>query len=315
MDNINVLESWEDEPDNTTLEQTQVLESTDTCDNADKDKDDIFEKDTDDAVEEWEIDGFIPTMLPVTTSEYLIPKPHSKAEIQRLEQSQGIPKIPPTIQEVEIKYPSGIIPKKEASIKNFGRVYTNDDIKRITKFQQINPVANIINDEYIGKIRPQVNIQGASKNILKTELINNLIESLHSLIKNNDYIKLSQNWSRSVFQNEILANIKKKHIFKFDGYSFSIKKTLETLDTISTYLNQRHISNKISIITRNKTGTKIDDLVFTLYKSIIFNLHQQIQQPFVRTRVDLDDIFEFLALIKLLKQNDDITLTYITENY
>jgi hypothetical protein len=324
---MDILENWDDEPEHTTLEQNQVLETTDT---KDKDTHSITNKtgdDTDndgadsdadsDAEDKLDKCDFIPPILPDITSEYVIPKLQSKAEIQRLEQSQtqGIPKLPPTIQEVEVKYPNGIIPKKEAVLKQFGRVYTNEDIERIKKFQLINPVGNIINDEYIGKIKPQVNIQGERKNILKTELINKIIDSLDSLIKNNAYIKLSQNWSKSVFQNEILANIKKKNIFKWDGYSFSIKKTLETLNTISTYLNQRHISNKISIITKNKKGSKIDDLVFTLYKSIIFNLHQQHQQPLIRSRIYFDDIFEFLAFIKLLKQNDDITINYISENY
>ena len=293
------MDNWDDEPDNDTPEQKQVLESSDIKDKNTQDDDD------------WTHDDFIIPIIPIIpiiTSVYVETKLQSQTKNQDKAQDQSVPKLPPTILEVDVKYPSGIVPKNDPNIKRRStRIYTNDELERLEKFKKINPDL-IILSEHIGKSKPQENVQGSSKNIFKTVLISKLIDSLDSLIKNNDYIKLSQNWSRTVFQNEILANIKKQNIFTFDGYSFSIKKTLETLDNISTYLTQRHPSNKITIITKNKKGSKIDDLVFTLYKYIIHILYNASQN-------NIQDIFEILSLIKLLKQNDDIILKYISANY
>ena len=138
-------------------------------------------------------------------------------------------------------------------------------------------------------------------------MINRIISYIDSIMKSNDFIKFSQNWSRNAFQIETLNYLKKKNI-KFDGYLFNINKTLTKLNEFSLYLTQRQSFNKISIIT--KRGSKIDDLFFILYKTIIYILYSY--RP---TNGSIDDIFEMLSLLKLLKQNDDITLQYIKTHY
>jgi len=297
------IDNWDDEEDPCLKPHDTTNHTNPTKPFIDNEKVDQTSDESDD---EWEKDDFVPGSTPV----FVDTKLQSKAEIQRQEKSQAksCPKNPPTDQEVEVKYPNGIIAKTEANSKRSNKIYTNDELERLEKIKKLKKTDLVIMSEHIGKTKPQENVQGSSINILKSELINKIIDSLDSLIKNNDYIKLSQNWNRSIFQNEILANIKKKNIFKFDDYMFNIKKTLETLDNISTYLSQRHPSNKITIITKNKKGSKIDDLVFTLYKYIVHILYNSSQN-------NIQDIFEILSLIKLLKQNDDITLKYISSNY
>ena len=300
-DTNDTIDNWDDEED-PCLKPHETSNPTNPFIDNEK-----VDKTSDESDDEWEKDDFVPG----ASSVFVDTKTQSKAEIQRQEQSQAqlklCSKTLSTDQEVEVKYPSGIVPKTEANSKRSNKIYTNDELENLEKFKKINPDL-IIMSEHIGKTKKQENVQGSSKKILKYELINKIIDSLDSLIKNNDYIKISQNWNRSVFQNEILANIKKQNIFKFDDYMFSVKKTLQTLDDISIYLSQRHPSNKITIITKNKKGSKIDDLVFTLFKSIVHILYNS-------SHNNIQDIFEVLSLIKLLKQNDDITLKYISSNY
>ena len=79
------------------------------------------------------------------------------------------------------------------------------------------------------------------------------------------------------------------------------------------FLTQRKPADKISIITKKKT--KCDDLVYTLYKTIIYIIYNSIRYRSMTSLLDTYDIFEMLSLIKLLKINDDITLHYIQTNY
>ena len=111
-----------------------------------------------------------------------------------------------------------------------------------------------------------------------------------------------------------MGNIKKKEQFRYCGYIFNIKNTLHKLNELNQYfLTQRKPADKISIITKKKT--KCDDLVYTLYKTIIYIIFNSIRYRSMTSLLDTYDIFEMLSLIKLLKINDDITLHYIQKNY
>ena len=248
-----------------------------------------------------------------------------------------IPQTGPTIDEVEVKYPAGIVnenvkQKKRNSVG--GKVSTNiltigeyDKIKKHLQDKKNDPkydyqteldVTNAHGDafakqyvfrlnEHVDKPQFTVNIKGKTINLPKIEVIDRTISYIDSIIKSNDFVKFSQNWSRNAFQIETLAKVKKQKI-KFEGYMFSINKTLTKMNEFTLYLKQSQSFNKISITT--KRGSKIDDLFYIVYKTIIYILYDN--RP---SHGSIADIFEMLSLLKLLKQNDEITLQYIKTNY
>ena len=243
----------------------------------------------------------------------------------------------PTIDEVEVKYPAGIVNENVRQKKrnsSGGKVSSNiltigeyDKIKKHLKDKKDDPnydyqteldVNNAHGDafakqyvfrlnEHVDKPQFTVNIKGKTINLPKIEVIDRTISYIDSIIKSNDFVKFSQNWSKSMFQIETLNNLKKKKI-KFEGYLFNINKTLTKMNEFTLYLKQSQSFNKISITT--KRGSKIDDLFFILYKTIIYILYSY--RP---SQGSIGDIFEMISLLKLLKQNDEITLQYIKKNY
>ena len=278
--------------------------------------------------EEYETDKFdtqLPTILENTQIDSSIP---STSAIQQTE---------PTIDEVEVKYPAGIVNENVRQKKrnsSGGKVSSNiltigeyDKIKKHLKDKKDDPnydyqteldVNNAHGDafakqyvfrlnEHVDKPQFTVNIKGRTINIPKIDLINRIILDIDSTMKTNDFVKFSQNWSKSIFQIETLNNLKKKKI-KFEGYLFSINKTLTKMNEFTLYLKQRQSFNKISITTKRRS--KIDDLFFIVYTSIIYILYSY--RP---SQGSIGDIFEMLSLLKLLKQNDEITLQYIKKHY
>ena len=148
----------------------------------------------------------------------------------------------PTIDEVEVKYPAGIVnenvrQKKRNSVG--GKVSTNiltigeyDKIQKHLKDKKDDPnydyqteldVNNAHGDafakqyvfrlnEHVDKPQFTVNIKGRTINIPKIDLINRIILDIDSTMKTNDFVKFSQNWSKSIFQIETLNNLKKKKL-------------------------------------------------------------------------------------------------------
>ena len=248
-----------------------------------------------------------------------------------------IPQTDPTIDEVEVKYPAGIVNgnvRQKKRNSSGGKVSTNiltigeyDKIKKHLQDKKDDPnynyqteldVNNAHGDafakqyvfrlnEHVDKPQFTANIKGKTINIPKIEVIDRTISYIDSIIKSNDFVKFSQNWSRNAFQIETLAKIKKQKI-KFEGYLFSINKTLTKINEFTSYLKQRQSFNKISITTKRKS--KIDDLFFIIYTNIIYILYSY--RP---SQGSIGDIFEMLSLLKLLKQNDEITLQYIKTHY
>jgi hypothetical protein len=280
--------------------------------------------------EESETDEF-DTQLPNLFENTAIGTPESELIKQPIQQTG------PTIDEVEVKYPAGIVKgnvrqKKRNSVG--GKVSTNiltigeyDKIKKHLQDKKDDPnydyqteldVNNAHGDafskqyvfrlnEHVDKPQFTANIKGKTINIPKIEVIDRTISYINSIIKSNDFVKFSQNWSRNAFQIETLNNIKKNKI-KFEGYLFNINKTLTKMNEFTLYLKQSQSFNKISITTKRKT--KIDDLFFIIYTNIIYILYSY--RP---SQGSIGDIFEMISLLKLLKQNDEITLQYIKTNY
>jgi len=223
--------------------------------------------------------------------------------------------------EVEVKYPSGKIPRhdpRSGAGSNAIQYLLNREIDAELKR---NPELNY--DELVkqsgiggGLVTPEKPVQGSSTIILKTTLINKIISTLDILVKDTDFIKFSQNWSRPVFQSEIFNSIKKKDNFKFRDYAFNIKKTLQELNDNNQYcLTKRKAIDIITIITPKKT--KIEDLLYTLYKIIIHIISNSMRLSMENAIRPLNkyDIFEMLSLLKLLRMRDDITIQYIQSNY
>jgi len=260
-----------------------------------------------------------------------------ESELLKQTMQQPIEQAGPTIDEVEVKYPAGIVKgnvrqKKRNSVG--GKVSTNiltigeyDKIKKHLQDKKDDPnynyqteldVTNAYGDafakqyvfrlnEHVDKPQFTANIKGKTINIPKIEVIDRTISYIDSIIKSNDFVKFSQNWSRNAFQIETLNNIKKNKI-KFEGYLFNINKTLTKMNEFTLYLKQRQSFNKISITTKRRS--KIDDLFFIIYTNIIY-----IMYSYRPSQGSIGDIFEMLSLLKLLKQNDEITLQYIKTHY
>ena len=226
-----------------------------------------------------------------------------------------------SIDEVEVKYPSGKIPRHDPRSGTSGSLPQYLRHCDIEKELQSNPeleYADLVKQSGVGGgiVSPEKQVQGSSKTILKTTLINKIISTLDILVKDTDFIKFSQNWSRPVFQSEIFNNIKKKDNFKFRNYAFTIKKTLQELNDNHQYcLTKRKSIDIISIITPKKT--KIEDLFYTLYKIIIYIIYNSMRLSMENAIRPLNkyDIFEMLSLLKLLRMRDETTLHYILTNY
>ena len=222
---------------------------------------------------------------------------------------------------VEVKYPSGKIPRHDPRSGTSGSLpqyLRNREIDAELKRNPELDYKDLVKQSGVGGgiVSPEKPVQGSSKIILKNTLINTIIESLDILVKDTDFIKFSQNWSRPVFQSEIFNNIKKKEHFKFRDYAFNIKKTLQELNDNNQYcLTKRKSIDIISIITPKKT--KIEDLLYTLYKIIIHIIYNSMRLSMENAIRPLNkyDIFEMLSLLKLLRMRDDITLQYIQSNY
>ena len=249
-----------------------------------------------------------------------------ESEVQQdihLEDSNiSIAKALPKPDEVEIKYPGGNTPKSDVPAKrnhSGGKLsssyFTIDEFEKMKKDNPDTDSSTLLNKVvHVAKVETSKTVQGSSKTISKIDLINNTINTFDTLSKTQDFIKFTQDWSRSVFQNEVMGNIKKKEQFRYCGCIFNIKNTLHKLNEINQYfLTQRKPADKISIITKKKT--KCDDLVYTLYKTIIYIIYNSIRCKSMSSLLDNYDIFEMLSLIKLLKMNDNITLHYIQKNY
>ena len=229
--------------------------------------------------------------------------------------------VPLSIDEVEVKYPSGKIPRHDPRTGTSGCLPQYLRNREIDAELKRNPELNY--DELVkqsgiggGLVTPEKPVQGSSIIMLKTTLINKIISTLDILVKDTDFIKFSQNWSRPVFQSEIFNNIKKKDNFKFRDYAFNIKKTLQELNDNNQYsLTKRKTSDIISIITPKKT--KIEDLFYTIYKIIIYVISNSMRLSMENMIRPLNkyDIFEMLSLLKLLRMRDDITIQYIKSNY
>jgi hypothetical protein len=229
--------------------------------------------------------------------------------------------IPLSIDETEIKYPSGKIPRHDprAGVSGTAIQYLrNCDIEKELKRNPELEYAELVKQSGIGGgvISPEKPIQGSSKIISKIDLIIKIVSSLDTLLKQTDYIKFSQNWSRPLFQSEILNNLKKKDNFKFRDYAFNVKKTLQELNDNNQYcLTKRKVSDIISIITHKKN--KIEDLFYTIYKIIIYIIYNSIRLSMDNAArlINIYDIFEMLGLLKLLRMQDTVTLQYIQTNY
>lgn len=282
-------------------------------------KNDVTNNDSnDDSNDDWDKDDFEPIM-PVSVSTLSTLSTLSNLQISAVNdsvdtiQEQSSVKVLPTIDEVEVKYPSGNTSRVDLVAKrnhSGGKLSTR--IRTIGEYEQLrrdNPQISEREITDIAKTQAAELVQGSSKIISKIELINNTILTIDNITKLTDYIKYSQNWSRPVFQNEILGHIKKKDKFNYSGFIFSIKNTLHKLNEINQYfLTQRRPSEKIAINTKK---TKCDDLAYTLYKIIIYIIYNSIRLNPINYLLNTYDIFEILTLIKLLKMNDDITLKYI----
>lgn len=282
-------------------------------------KNDVTNNDSnDDSNDDWDKDDFEPIM-PVSVSTLSTLTTLSNLQISAVNdsvdtiQEQNSVKVLPTIDEVEVKYPSGNTSRVDLVAKrnhSGGKLSTR--IRTIGEYEQLrrdNPQISEREITDIAKTQAAELVQGSSKIISKIELINNTILTIDNITKLTDYIKYSQNWSRPVFQNEILGHIKKKDKFNYSGFIFSIKNTLHKLNEINQYfLTQRRPSEKIAINTKK---SKCDDLAYTLYKIIIYIIYNSIRLNPINYLLNTYDIFEILTLIKLLKMNDDITLKYI----
>jgi hypothetical protein len=285
------------------------------------DKNDVT---NDDSNDEWDKDDFEPinpvtlstlstlTNLQISAVNYSNDRNNRNDSVDTIQEQSSI-KVLPTIDEVEVKYPSGNTAKVDLIAKrnhSGGKLSTR--IRTIGEFEQLkreNPEISESKITDIAKTQAAELVQGSSKIISKIELINNTIDTIDNITKLTDYIKYSQNWSRPVFQNEILGHIKKKDKFNYSGFIFSIKNTLHKLNEINQYfLTQRRPSDKIAINTKK---IKCDDLCYTLYKIIIYIIYNSIRFKPINYLLNTYDIFEILTLIKLLKMNDDITLKYI----
>ena len=279
-----------------------------------------------DSNDEWDKDDFEPN-IPVSLSALAtintvtnLQLSLGNIEIDEIDERDIIPeqssiKVLPKIDkdEVEVKYPSGNTSRVDLVAKrNHSGGKLSSRIRTIGEYEQLrrdNPEISEREITDIAKTQPSELVQGSSKIISKIELINNTILTMDNITKLTDYIKYSQNWSRPVFQNEILGHIKKKDKFNYSGFIFSIKNTLHKLNEINQYfLTQRRPSDKIAINTKK---IKCDDLAYTLYKIIIYIIYNSIRLNPINYLLNTYDIFEILTLIKLLKMNDDITLKYI----
>ena len=279
-----------------------------------------------DSNDEWDKDDFEPN-IPVSLSALAtintvtnLQLSLGNIEIDEIDERDIIPeqssiKVLPKIDkdEVEVKYPSGNTSRVDLVAKrNHSGGKLSSRIRTICEYEQLrrdNPEISEREITDIAKTQPSELVQGSSKIISKIELINNTINTIDNITKLTDYIKYSQNWSRPVFQNEILGHIKKKDKFNYSGFIFSIKNTLHKLNEINQYfLTQRRPSDKIAINTKK---IKCDDLAYTLYKIIIYIIYNSIRLNPINYLLNTYDIFEILTLIKLLKMNDDITLKYI----
>lgn len=286
------------------------------------DKNDVTNNDSNnDSNDEWDKDDFEP-IIPVSVSTLTTltnlqisavnDRNDNNDSVDTIQEQSSI-KVLPTIDEVEVKYPSGNTARVDLIAKrnhSGGKLSTR--IRTIGEFEQLrreNPEISESKILDIAKTQAAELIQGSSKIISKIELINNTLDTIDNITKLTDYIKYSQNWSRPVFQNEILGHIKKKDKFNYSGFIFSIKNTLHKLNEINQYfLTQRRPSDKIAINTKK---IKCDDLCYTLYKTIIYIIYNSIRFKPINYLLNTYDIFEILTLIKLLKMNDDITLKYI----
>jgi len=232
----------------------------------------------------WDNDDFQPTLIQATEQIHTLspihetnlpPIQHEMPNIEGIALHQG-----PEDHEVEINYPSGIIPRVD--VKAF----------RTRSGSKTSHTGT--------RIIPGQTIQGSRKYISKTILANDVLKSLANIWKHQEYIELSCKWKTS--ESQVLGFIKNKGTFQFNEYNFSISKTLEALEKTKTYiLTQRTISEKISI----KIGTiVVEDLLYTVYKSIIYCI-----------KYYLTDIFVMVSFLKLLRVRDKITLQYLNENF
>jgi hypothetical protein len=215
-------------------------------------------------------------------------------------------------QEVEVKYPSGIVPR--SNIKNnrqrngnklSSSFATNDSIE---KAKSNSKDCNLDENTYIkqaagfiAKIKQEKMVQGSRENILKNDLVIYILSSISTIIKNTEFIKFSQNWERKIFRTETYANINKKTSFNYNNYYFDISKTMHELCQLEFYLVKVRDSDKISIIL--KQGSEINDLTYTLYKCIIYIISNR--------KLDEYNIFKMISMLFLLKKKDPITLEYI----
>ena len=271
----------------------------------------------------WDNEAFEPQIIisPIQNLQILV-ESEVQQEIHLEDSNIAIAKALPTPDEVEIKYPGGNTSKSDVLAKrnhSGGKLsssyFTIDEFEKLKKDNPDTDSSTLLNKVvHVAKIETSKSVQGSSKTITKIELINNTINTVDTLSKTQDFIKFTQDWSRPVFQNEVMGNIKKKEQFRYCGCIFNIKNTLHKLNELNQYfLTQRKPADKISIITKKKT--KCDDLVYTLYKTIIYIIFNSIRNKNMSSLLDTYDIFEMLSLIKLLKINDDITLHYIQKNY
>jgi hypothetical protein len=192
-----------------------------------------------------------------------------------------------TLHEVEVKYPSGIIPRVDVkAFRNSSGGKTSHTGTRIIQGQTI---------------------QGSHKYMSKTVLVDEVLQTLTKIWKQPGYIELSYKWNTS--ETQILGLIKKKSTFKFNEYSFNISKTLEELEKTKTYILTKRTPSEKILITVNKTT--VDDLLYTLYKSIIYCINDSI--PAFKS--NMIDIFVLLSFLKLLRNRDEITLNYLSANF
>jgi hypothetical protein len=283
----------------------------------------IDENDENDENDDWDTHDFEPqikTSLPISLDTLQITTT-TPTTINTQEHSQEHTQVTLTIDEVEVKYPSGKIPRHDPRTGTSGclpQYLRNREIDAELKRNPELDYKDLVKQSGIGGglVTPEKPVQGSSKIILKTTLINKIVSTLDILVKDIDFIKFSQNWSRPIFQSEILNNITKKDNFKFRDYAFNIKKTLQELNDNNQYcLTKRKSIDIISIITPKKT--KIEDLFYTLYKIIIYIIYNSMRLSMENAARPINkyDIFEMLCLLKILRLQDTITIQYIQTNY
>jgi hypothetical protein len=133
------------------------------------------------------------------------------------------------------------------------------------------------------------------------------------LLVNNGYIVDQQN--KKIIENSLSDYLNKdnptKELLKdlsSKGYSYK-NFPLEELEKTKTYILTKRTPSEKILITVNKNT--VDDLLYTLYKSIIYCINDAI--PAFKS--NMIDIFVLLSFLKLLRNRDEITLNYLSANF